>query len=310
MKTTVLITPEHRNIGNAFINIGAVELIRKCLPYHDKFYIQIIEALDTGGNLYNYPTKVIPEYNKKLIEDSDLLIVLGGSCLSRYMINFFNEVKELKVRKILLGVGFYEGIEKEMEIHKDLPFDFDYIFTRDKETWEALSGNGKYPNVIDSIDMAFWLDLDDFKVKGVKPYSVINLDSPERGIQERLYDEHENSIMSRNDPAKTNICNSDFGSKYNCFVAERAYEYFKFYASAEYVATNRVHTFLVCILAGVTCQPFIDHTAGYERFFLFRQIGLEIETAKVYTQEDYKKYLPKLKKMRQKTEDALTNILK
>ena len=307
---TVLVPPGIRNIGNSFISLGAIRLIRKCLSYYDKFKVEEIEALETSNKLFNYPTKVLPEYNKKRIEDSDRLIVIGGSCLSRYFVNFFEEIKQLKVPKILLGAGFYEGIDKELELHKDLPFDFDYIFVRDQETWKALSQDGHYKNVISSIDLAFWLNLKPFKIEEVKPYSVVNIDSPERGIQERLYNEHENSVMSRNDSSKTSICNSEFGKKYNCFVAERPNEYLKLYANAEHVATNRIHTFLACILSGTSCQPFIDYTASYERFFLFKQIGLVIETAKIYTKKDYKKYLPKLERMKARTEGLLTDILK
>lgn len=303
MQIAVLVTPEIRNVGNAFINRGAFELIHKCIPFTCD--VHYIEALETSNVLFNYPTKCIPEYNKQLIESCDWLIVLGGSCLSRYMINMFNEVKQLKVKKILLGAGFYEGVEKELPLYQNLPEQFDWIFARDKETFNALRQDGKYHNIVNSLDLAFWLDVETYKIPNSKPYSVINIDSPERGVlRERIYKERDNSIMSWNDSSMTKVCNAEVGKKHNCFIAEKWYEYIKLYANAEFVATNRVHTTLACILADVPCQPFLDYTAAYERFFLFKQIGLEIKTASVY--KDYSEYKKKLSVEKELIESLLT----
>ena len=310
MKIAVMYTPELKNIGNSLINKGADILLNKTFGWKE---LHKIEALETGNNSFNYPTKSITDYNKKIIEHCDWLIVLGGSCLSRYMINFFEEVKQLRVKKILLGVGFYEGLEKEMELHKDLPKYFDYIFARDDETAEALQQGGTYGNIYSGLDTAFWIDeyKDDLlPVKIDRNYSVINIDSPERGaLQERLCNENEDHIISRNNPYLSSICNSHLGKEHKCFVAEKWYEYIRLYANARYVATNRVHTFLTCILFDTPCQPFIDYTASYERFFLFKQMGLKLETAKKYMSEDYVKVSDILKWQKTKMEDKLTQVL-
>jgi len=312
MRIAVLYTPEIKNVGNAFINGGGLALIAKArVTVPESFIgdkIELVEALETSGNAFNYPTQAIPEYNRKLIESCDWLIMFGGSCLSRYTINLFEEVKTLKVKKILLGVGFYEGIEKELPLHKDLPLHFDHVFLRDKESYDAMKQ--EYDNVYDSIDLAFWLDYYYVPDKEkVTPYSAINIDSPERGIQEDLYKNYNNSYLVRNDPTKTSICNSDLGKNYKCFVAEKWHEYIKFYANASFVATNRVHTFLACILYNIKCQCHLHYTAAYERHFLFRQVGLELESGKVYREEDYIPIRATIKKRKKETEKLLTNIL-
>jgi len=300
-------TPEIKNIGNAFINSGGINLIKKSLPKNSE--VHYIEALETSGNLFNYPTKAVSIYNKKLVENCDWLIVLGGSCLSRYMIGLFEEVKQLKVKKILLGAGFYEGIEKELPMYKDLPEYFDWIFVRDKESFKALRQGGKYINIVNGLDMGFWLNMDEYKIDGVEKYSVVNIDSPERGeLQKRLTAKHKNAIISRNNSMFTHICNSDLGKNYNCFVAEKWFEYIRLYTNAEFVATNRVHTFLACIMADTPCQPFLDYTAAYERFFLFKQIGLEIEPAKVYTKKDYDVYKKKMETEKFRVEHVLSLV--
>ncbi len=311
MQIAVLITPEIKNIGNAFINRGALALIDK-IKYSNTI-IHKIEARETSNNLFNYPTKCLTEYNRQVIEGCDWLIVIGGSCLSRYMVDFFTEIGQLNVKKILLGAGFYEGIEKELELHKTLPEQFDYIFARDQETTMALIQEGKYENVYSGIDLAFWMDEHkdaDLLSKNIKPYSVINIDSPERGgLQARLCAENKDHIISRNNSYATGICNAALGKDHKCFVAENWYEYTRLYANARYVATNRVHTLLACILFDTPCQPFLDYTSSYERFFLFKQIGLEVETAKTYSVDDYKPFKKVLEGQKFQMEEQLTSIL-
>lgn len=310
MKIAVLYTPEIKNIGNAFINRGAAVLIDKLFSNSEIFRI---EALESGGDMFNYPTQCITNYNKQIIENCDWLIVLGGSCLSRYMVGFFAEVKQLKVKKILLGVGFYEGIEKELPLHKDLPNYFEAIFARDQETAIALIQDGKYDNIYSGLDTAFWLNETKenlMPIENKTSYSAVNIDSPERGnLQAKLCSENKDHIISRNNSYKTNIFNTDLGKNHKCFVAENWYEFIRFYANARYVATNRVHTFLACILFDTPCQTFIDYTASYERFFLFKQIGLKIETNKKYTVEDYIPYKKTLEAAKFNMEEQLISIV-
>lgn len=97
------------------------------------------------------------------------------------------------------------------------------------------------------LDLAFWLEVERYKIAlpDSKKYSVINLDSPEKAeLQDRLYTEHSNPIIYRNNPNFVHVCNSDLGKNNRVFVAERWEEYLKLYCNASYVATNRVHTFM------------------------------------------------------------------
>src|SRR5690606_27547163 len=119
------------------------------------------------------------------LTEEDTLVVVGGSCLSRYMIGMFDQItSRYSCKKILIGAGFYENLQKEGSMYNDLPNNFDAIFTRDHKTWEILSQKGKFKNVHEGLDLAFWLgenkkfllpEVTDFSHK----YSAINIDSPE-----------------------------------------------------------------------------------------------------------------------------------
>jgi exopolysaccharide biosynthesis predicted pyruvyltransferase EpsI len=305
MKIAVLLTPEIRNTGNSFINEGGLELLKKCTPSDTVFYY--IEAVETSNDLFLYPTELLPEYNRKIIEQCDWLVVFCGSLLSKYAISMFDQLKTLKVKKILLGAGFYENINTELELYKTLPEYFNYIFVRDKESYDALKQ--EYTNVINFIDLAFWLDVEKYKVSGIEPYTVVNIDSPENNaLQEVLLQRYPKAIISRNNPTFTHICNSELSKNYKCFVASRYSAYLKLYSNAEFVATNRVHTFLNCILAKVPSRIFFECKEGYERYFLFKQIGLTPIPGEIYN--NYEPYLAKLNELKLTMEDALTNILK
>lgn len=310
MKIAIVYTPEIKNIGNAFINRGAKIMLERIFSEH---YIYEIEAFESGNDNFNYPSTSFTDYNKQLMESCDWLIVLGGSCLSKYLVSFFNEVKQLQVKKILLGVGFYEGIKKELPLHRDLPEYFDHIFTRDEESATALQQEGKYNNVYSGLDMAFWMNEYHDKlvpIKNEKEYSIINIDSPERGaLQTKLCKENPDHIITRNNSYHTHICNGELGKEHKCFIPANWYEFYRLYANARYVATNRVHTFLNCLLTKTPCQVFMDYISSYERFFLFGQLGLKIQTGKLYTKEDYDQYAHTLTVLKLDYEGDLKHII-
>lgn len=136
MRVSVLVTPERHNIGNSFINKGALRLIEKTVPVGTEIFI--LEAFEITNNLFKYPEKLFTEVNKSIVDKSDVLVVCGGSCLSRFMLNFFKELTTVKIPKLLLGAGFYEGYKQETKLYDTLPEDFDFIFTRDKDSHTTL----------------------------------------------------------------------------------------------------------------------------------------------------------------------------
>jgi exopolysaccharide biosynthesis predicted pyruvyltransferase EpsI len=317
MRISVLYTPGIWNIGNEFINQGAKVLIRNVFG-GGEHKINNIELLETSSLLFNYRTDWATPYDKNIIKNSDLLIVVGGSCLNRYMKHIFDDIAKLGVPRILLGASFYEDHLKETKLYRTLHAKFDYIFTRDAVSYNGISDNKKNENVINGIDLAFWMQ--EVLPKVIQPqylpeekYVVVNIDSPENAkmqsdlIKAKKEKGFETVYISRNNPRMVGICNNDLGKEHPVFVAEKWYEYIRFYGSAQEVSTNRVHTFLVCLLLGVPVQFCHDvvKEGGFARHLLFEKLGIKLDSTKIYTSEDYKEFAGRLYEMKKNTENKL-----
>lgn len=318
MKVAVLYTPGIWNIGNEFINQGAKQLIKNVFA-GGEHEINNIELLETSNLLFNYRTDWTTPYNKNLINNSDLLIVVGGSCLNRYMKHIYDDIAKINIPKIMLGVSFYEDLNKEAELYKNLYQQFDYVFTRDEATYKAISKNKEHKNIINSIDMAFWLqeripEVIQTENLPIEEYGVVNIDSPENSKmqsdlildkQKRFKDVY----ISRNNPRQVGICNNDIGKNNKVFIAEKWYEYLRFYGSAGEVSTNRVHTFLACILLNTPAQFCHDPTNVFARYFLFNRVGMKLDSTKIYREADYQELMERLYELRKNTENKLKVII-
>ena len=319
MKIAVLYTPGIWNIGNDFINQGAKAFIKNVFGGGEHI-INNIETLETSSLLFNYRTDWTTPYGRELIKNSDLLIVLGGSCLNRYMKHIFDDIAKLPIKKILMGASFYENYKTETELYKNLHEQFDYIFTRDAVTYNGISNNKEHKNVINGIDLAFWLsdripEIIQAENFPEQKYAVVNIDSPENGkmqsdsIQAKKKKGYQDIYLSRNNPRQVGICNNDLGKNHKVFVAEKWYEYMRFYGAASEVSTNRVHTFLACMMLNTPAQFCHDKVEDFARYFLFHRIGMELDSAKLYTAEDYAKLMPALYETKKGLENKLKVIV-
>ena len=320
MKVAILYTPGIWNIGNEFINQGAKILIEKVLKYSANPNIQIfeMETLETGNDSFKHKTPSISDYNQEILkgfEENDWVIMIGGSCLSRYMQGAFHHFLSCSpAKKMLLGAGFYENIHEEYELYKDLPEQLNAIFVRDKKTYDLLSKNGKYKNVFNSLDMSFWLfdKMDEFLPIGKTkyPYTVVNIDSPEiSDLRDSIYNNGDSSILSWNNPTKIGVCNSDIAKNHKVFISEKYQEYIKLYGGATEVHTNRIHTFAICLMADIPCHIYFGTDPNYHRYYLFEQIGVKIYHDYKYDEEYYAKVYPVMQAKKNTIEGLLTKIL-
>lgn len=312
MKITVVETPEIFNVGNAFINRGGRNLVEKIFKGHDICYIK---SMESGNTSLSYPSSAFCEYSSQLLKSSDLIIVFGGSCLNRYAIHQFEFLKKLANTKILLGAGFYENIQNEFDAYGEIVNQFDLIITRDEKTYGLLSGGGKLENVIDGVDLSFWLGNEKYRLLPEKPkrnYFVLNLDSPEKAETiRRIFKERkkENPIVSWNNPTRvTNIYNSDWAETYRSYIGESWEDYLRFYGAASEVLTNRLHTFSACLSMGTPCRILFDK-ADYGRYMFLLKAIPELSPDPVYQKEDFEEAKKRLLKEKDKTEKILYHFL-
>lgn len=311
MRVALLLPPEHFNVGNAFLSYGGQYLVKKVFNWkYRNFEIIPIEVLDTGISSFKFRSNFTIKYNEKLLDTCDWVIMFGGSCLSTYMKPIFEEIYQIKAKKILLGAGFYDKFHEEKYIYQDMYKYFDYVFVRDQITYNWISNFGKNQNIFFSLDLAFWLD--NYKeillpIKDrIKDYSIVNLDSP---LNENLENEYraeiENCYIMRNNPHDIKLCNQ----KDNVFIAGAWFAYLRFIANAKEVITNRVHTFVACIVFNVPCRFIFDSRGEYQRYFLIERLGITLKSGELLTFKQYKNMKKIMKNLRTKTESDLFNLI-
>lgn len=312
VKIAVLYCPTIGNIGNEFINMGAEELLKKCFLNIPNAEITNIETLEIGNGSFMYPRDYLSPVDRVIVGEADLIFFIGGSCLAKYYVNIFEDLSKFKGKKFILGASFYEDVKSELELFKSLPNKFDYIFVRDETTWDLLSESGKYNNVINGLDLAFFIDSSKIpRLENRLENVLVNIDSPELGeLIDDLYYEHPSSIIVWNIPYKTEVSNSRH-AKHNkkLLVAERGDTYLKNIANCKLIYTNRVHTFLTAFLFNTPCEILYGEPREYERYFLYRKIGLEIIRGKRYSEEDYAEPKKILEIEKQRMEETLTNLI-
>lgn len=313
MKVTVLYTPSIWNIGNDFINQGARYLLGEIFSAWNEDEVYEVELLETANSGFNYPTNIIPPTAEKTLESSDLIVVVGGSCLSRYYTRIFEKISQYKAKKWILGASFYENINGEKELYKDLHSKFDFISVRDETTWKVLSNNGEHKNVYSGIDLSFYISdfyREYFELNERQNYSIVNIDSPEKGEMQRKFYK-ENSWLMWNNPTKIGHANNDNGKDKNIFIAEKWFSYVQFIAHAEEVHTNRVHTLAMCFLFGTPCTSFFGNDAVFARYYMFKKLGLEVVDGRKFEPSDYGEAFEKCKifkkELIQKLKDEANN---
>ena len=313
MKIAVLDTTGRWNIGNEFINNGLYNLLLDSPSgEHVNYDLVYFRQFESANERLNYPSDWMTKYNKKAINECDVMVMAGGSCLSKYHVKMFQKIRrDINIPIILTGASFYENIELEKDIYSNIFDLFDHVFARDHATYDALPDGNKHK----SIDTAFWIGdsrkRSVFRQGRLRDYSVVNIDSPENAkMQFDLAASLKGDIwLSRNNPSEMTIFNSDLGRDYNVFVGETLEEYVRFYGHAKHVATNRVHTFLVCLLAGTPVQFCHDVVTDFARYFLFHEIGMKLDSTKVVTPEDFKAYETILAVKKQMTADELHEVI-
>jgi len=314
MKIAVIETPEIFNIGNAFINQGGRILVEN--TFAREHQITYLKSMESGNLALSNHSEPFCEYSCQILEAADLIIVFGGSCLNRYAIRQFDYLKILHQPKILLGAGFYENIKNEFEIYGNIVNEFDLIFTRDEKTYALLSGGGNLKNVIDSIDLSFWLQHEQYRLMSEAPkraYFVLNLDSPEKAeTMRRIFKERkeENPIISWNNSTRVeNIFNSDWSKTYRSFIGDGWEDYLKFYGAASEVLTNRLHTFAACMAMDTPCRILFDK-ANYGRYMFLLKAFPNLSPDPVYQKKDFEKARKRLFKYQDNAQRILHNFFK
>jgi hypothetical protein len=298
MKIALIRCSANLNIGNEFINAGGEILVKKVFKNSEFFKFEFFDSAIPQN--YQYPSCVLLESNRNFIENNcDLMIVFGGSIVSKYTTSVLNELASIKVKKILLGAGAYQYDDYDRNLCKEISQKYDYIITRDDLTYSYFDSA---KNVFSGIDMAFFLHE---KAVNKGNYALINI----MLIKDHLDEiENQRKQLSVNYPNVYVIENTTTPYRN---VADYIYcgywdTLYNTIANASYVVTSQIHTVIVCLCNNVSFK-YVGYDSGGEigRNLLFKKFDFKLEKMSVYDAE----YLLSFKEKIEEQKDIATKIL-
>jgi exopolysaccharide biosynthesis predicted pyruvyltransferase EpsI len=292
------------NVGEAFIDIGAMQLLRKLFPnskiacVSDMTNYYFNELSRKKGNLLLYRKEneeIISNYFNKL--ECDYIVLAGMFATDLYLNTLGRRMVDSFLKKgskvIFLGLGGCEYNESEKKkfgkyLDQIAPF---FVMTRDEDTYN------NYKDIcecVKGIDCAFWID-EVFNPKGFASniYDVVTfnrLEEPKIKI--------EDAEIVR--PCHMQNSFSEKDIKNGLFISDTPYDYLTLYANARKVYTDLVHAGIVSLMYEVPvkywyvdqrCRAFdaldgIEHkedwmTIKHEKLILQRKNVEEIITNKI-----------------------------
>lgn len=245
------------NVGEAFIDIGGMELTRQI--FGKNIQIACLSAMT------DYYMKYSPEKKKKLITlmsksknilpfraneylTADYVIVPGMVGTLEFLQapskKMIDELVSKGCKVIFLGLGCLKYDEEELSTLKKY---FEaikpvLITTRDNETYEAFKDIAP---CVKAIDCAFW-GVDAFDPRGFsdKKYEIITFNNTEEPIELRKNNKNVvRPFHMQYSFKKEDSCN-------NMMISDTPYDYLTLYANAERVYTDLVHATIISIMYG------------------------------------------------------------
>jgi hypothetical protein len=271
------------NIGNAFIDLGAISILREAVPQaHIAFasemprwffgYSEKIAKISWSRKLFSRGKTLLPSMDNALdiasVSECDLAVFAGMAMCEEFVTVNGPSVLALARRGVpilLLGTGgsLYSDEEKELfgEFLRQLnPVGF---ISRDDLSYEIFKSY--VPNAYKGIDCAFFIP-EAYKplALNLPPYTVVTFDSlpePDLNIKQRLL------IRAHHDcwgPLKNDyVCND------NTLVSDIPQDYLTLYCNAEEVHSDRVHACIATLAYGRRAQFYHPTLRGS----LFEAVG-------------------------------------
>jgi hypothetical protein len=280
MKIALIKCSGSLNVGNEFINAGGIYLVKQIFPHDELLEYEFFDSAIKQN--FKYPSPALLDWTKKQIEDEcDLMFIFGGSIISKYTADVLNELAKIQVKKVLLGAGAYQYDDFDRQLCLQISRDYDYIFTRDDETFSYFHGAS---NVFSGIDLAFFVkDVINNPAK-IGDYALINEDllcdnlEQTRTNHKQLLHKYKNVYVIENTTTRYQEVEDFLQIGY----WDNLYQTI---SHANFVLTNRIHTVVCCLSNAV---PFMY--TGYDaegvtgRNLLFHKVGFRLENYKSYSE--------------------------
>lgn len=263
------------NVGEAFIDIGAMELIHKIFPQcqlinisdMNMWYFDLISKREKIPNPYN---GMKPAFHMFDFYSGDFFI-LAGMFVSDIFLKGETSQKILALARqgkkiIFLGLGAGTYSNEEMENFKKYVIKINpvLVMSRDNIIYENLKD---IVPAINGIDCAFWVkDVYDPREAFVRKYDVVTYNrSPEPEQMKQM----ENIVRTWHMNWKFNSKNF----KKNMFISDTPYDYLTIYANADRIYTDLVHA----TIAGLQYERKVKFERVDNRGFAIDVLGADID---------------------------------
>jgi|TARA_R110000772_G_scaffold60142_1_gene135801 hypothetical protein len=262
MNIAVITPPREFNLGNGIFADGGIHLVNKFFKKHN---IYIIEYFQSCQSHRSEKTKPFTSGTLKWIDQkADLIILLGGCCLSEVMFDgFFKPMFDIKKPILGLGLGCTTYDDKEKSIAEEVFKNCEAIITRDKYLYDFISDSKKSLNGLDG----GYFCSDFYKcTEEDKKYAVSNIDSQgklcldkpkEFSCGNAMEEAQKLSFLSEDVYVVSNNSNllllPDHPKVLQITTSQQLWSLYK---NASIVSTTRAHTAICCLTEGTSLNYY------------------------------------------------------
>jgi hypothetical protein len=280
-----------QNIGNAFFDLGAREILRQAFPqaslfpvggachwmfrastehhHHQKYFINKL-CHKMGMNVHRH------DYTRNSFEigeiaELDILVFAGMSMCKEFVVNngiTFQKAAKRKVAVLGLGTGAAEYTEEEAEIFSNFLNGLGKaaVITRDDDTFFMFVD--KLDNIASGIDSAFFLP-DYYKPPklDLPPYDIVNFD----GDVQIPEIEHSVTHIINTHHDLWGILPPKYITEPNTLISDVPEDYLTLYSQVHELYSNRVHACIAALAYGNKAQLF----SKTPRKSLFHKLGIQ-----------------------------------
>lgn len=245
------------NIGNAFVNLGTEQIVKKAFGE-----CEIVYSADVANKWFFAQNTIGGSYSKNSFNISKYmdidLVVWGGMILTKYNFelaqDIFMEFSNREIPILFLGAGADEYSSEEAEYVATCLKQLKYvgIITRDDTTYKLL---GKYEylkwRIVDGIDAAFFVSECVIPKLDIDRYDVECFD---RIVAPYIDHEGKKIIFSHHD------CNGKLPTRYinqkDTLISELPYDYLTIYKNVDTTYAERVHACIATLAFGNKAMLF------------------------------------------------------
>lgn len=293
------------NVGEAFIDIGGMELVRQIFPEHSlacfsamsNYYVKAVEQFERirikDRLKQNKKSSAIAVGRVDSYLDADWVILPGMLATKEFLQasskRMVDELKERGCKLIFIGLGGLEYNSEEVYafskyLEKIRP---ELIVTRDKNTFE------NYKNVaecISGLDCAFWT-VDTFDPRGFQNsnYDIVAFNRTKEPIE---FSKWKRPVIRpwhmQYSYRRENYCK-------NILISDTPYDYLTAYANANRVYTDLVHATIISLMYGKSVKYWYFD----KRSYAFDALDGIVTDSKGFLSVDEKKLTDQKEKIQQ-----------